>query len=104
MWWSLQLLLLKSFVPLELWVAFGTGSIFRFIAVHEMVDAMVPEMSAVLPIFHAFTGCDTVSGFSRRGKETTWDVWAVGLYPEAMEAFEEVSTAHNTSEKKRVNY
>ena len=36
-----------ALVPLELWVAFGTGSIFRFIAVHEMVDAMVPEMSAV---------------------------------------------------------
>ena len=63
----------KVFYPQELWVAFGTGSIFRFIAVHKIFDAMGPETSAVLPIFHAFTGCDTVSGISGRGKVTPWD-------------------------------
>ena len=63
----------KVFCPQELWVAFGTGSNFRFIAVHKVVDAMGSENSAVLPIVHAFTGHDTVSGFSGRGKKTAWD-------------------------------
>ena len=26
-------------------------------------------------MFHAFTGCDTVSSFSGRGKKTAWDTW-----------------------------
>ena len=31
-------------------------------------------------MFHALTGCDTVSFFSGRGKKTVWDVWKV--FPE----------------------
>ena len=60
----------KVFCPQELWVAFGTGPNFRFIAVHKIVDAMGPKKSSVLPIFHALTGCDTVFGFSGIGKKT----------------------------------
>ena len=26
-------------------------------------------------MFHAFTGCDTVSSFGGRGKKTAWDTW-----------------------------
>ena len=26
-------------------------------------------------MFHAITGCDTVSSFAGRGKKTAWDVW-----------------------------
>ena len=26
-------------------------------------------------MFHAFTGCDTVSSFDGRGKKTAWDTW-----------------------------
>ena len=26
-------------------------------------------------MFHAFTGCDTVSRFGGRGKRTAWDIW-----------------------------
>ena len=29
----------------------------------------------VLPMFHAFTGCDTVSSFAGRGKKTAFDIW-----------------------------
>ena len=29
----------------------------------------------ILPMFHAFTGCDTVSSFGGRGKRTAWDTW-----------------------------
>ena len=31
-------------------------------------------------MFHALTGCDTVSYFRGCGKKTAWDVW--GVYPE----------------------
>ena len=59
---------------------------------------MDPRKSAVLPIFHAFTGCDTVSAFGGRGKKTAWDTWNV--YPEVTEAFEELTKMHgNLTEK-----
>ena len=31
--------------------------------------------SLSLPMFHAFTGCDTVSYFAQIGKKTAWKVW-----------------------------
>lgn len=44
-----------------------------------------PDKSEVLPIFHSFTGCDTVSFFNGKGKKTAFDAWSV--YPEAKEGF-----------------
>ena len=38
-----------------------------------------------LPMFHAFTGCDTVSSFSGREKKTAWETWNV--FPEATDKF-----------------
>ena len=34
-------------------------------------------MSQALPIFHAYTGCDTVSSFDTRGKKTACETWKV---------------------------
>ena len=48
---------------LDLWVAFGTGSNFRYIAAHEIATKLGQVVSKALPVFHAFTGCDTVSSF-----------------------------------------
>ena len=59
----------------ELWVAFGVGKNFRFIAAHEIAKALGPDGCVALPMFHAFTGCDTVSFFGGRGKKTAWDTW-----------------------------
>ena len=59
----------------ELWVAFGVGKNFRFIAAHHIARALGPEKCIALPMFHAFTGCDTVSFFGGRGKKTAWDTW-----------------------------
>ena len=50
----------------ELWVAFGVGKRFRFIAAHEFARAL--GRARCLPMFHAFTGCDTVSYFGGKGK------------------------------------
>ena len=66
--------------PDELWVAFGTGGHFRFIPIHEVAVAVGPRKSATLPLFHALTGCDTVSSFAGIGKKTAWVAWNV--YPE----------------------
>ena len=61
----------------ELWVAFGTGKSFRFLVVHEMAQALGPDKCRGLPAFHAFTGCDTVSSFGGRSKNTAWETWKV---------------------------
>lgn len=59
----------------EVWIAFGVGSSFRCIAVHEIVSTLSASECKNLPVFHAFTGCDTVSTFTGRGKKTAWQVW-----------------------------
>ena len=72
-------------------MAFGTGGHFRFIPIHEVAAAVDPRKSANLPLFHALTGCDTVSSFAGIGKKTAWAAWNV--YPEVTEAFEELHMA-----------
>ena len=52
----------------ELWIAFGAGKNFRYLPAHEMTNALGPDRCVALPMFHAFTGCDTVSCFGGRGK------------------------------------
>jgi hypothetical protein len=59
----------------ELWLAFGTGKNFRYLAAHEMAACLGPEMSCSLPMFHALTGCDTVSNFAGHGKKRAWSTW-----------------------------
>ena len=69
----------------ELWVAFGAGKNFRYLPAHEMANALGPDRCVALPMFHAFTGCDTVSCFGGRGKRTAWDIW--NAYDEVTPAF-----------------
>jgi len=59
--------------PEELWIAFGTGSNFCHIPIHEVVATMDPKVCATLHVFHAFTGCDTTSAFVGRGKKAAWN-------------------------------
>ena len=69
----------------ELWVAFGVGKHFRHIPAHEIAKALGPSSCIGLPMFHALTGCDTVSFFGGRGKKTAWEVWKV--YADVTPAF-----------------
>ncbi len=71
----------------NLWVAFGTGKFFRYIPIHEIVASIGPRKSQALPMFHAYTGCDTVSAFATRGKKSAWDTW---------KAFEDITTTFLT--------
>jgi len=59
-----------------------------------MVIKLDPRTCATLPVFRAFTGCDTVSAFTARGKKTAWDTWTD--LPDVTEAFEE-RAVHVTS-------
>ena len=59
----------------ELWVAFGHGKTFRYIAAHSMATKLGAESCQGLLFLHAFSGCDTVSSFCGIGKKTAWDVW-----------------------------
>ena len=54
----------------EVWLAFGTGKSFRYLAAHQIAACLGPEKSSALPMFHALTGCDTVSSFVGHGKKT----------------------------------
>ena len=59
----------------EVWVSFGVGKAFRFLAAHEMARALGPEKAQALPMFHALTRCDTVSCFAGHGKRSAWAAW-----------------------------
>ena len=59
----------------ELWLAFGTGKNFRYLAAHKLAHGLGPERAQALPMFHALTGCDTVSSFAGHGKKTAWATW-----------------------------
>ena len=62
---------------LKLFIAFGTHKNFRYINVNDLAIFLGNEKSKVLPMFHAFTGCDTVSFFASRGKKSAMDTWSV---------------------------
>ena len=51
---------------LELWVAFGTVNHLQDISAREIATKLGAQVSRALPVFHAFTGCDTVSCFGGR--------------------------------------
>ena len=59
----------------QLWIVFGTGKHLRYIPAHEIATSLGAEKAQTLPMFHAFTGCDTVSSFAGKGKKTALDTW-----------------------------
>jgi hypothetical protein len=61
----------------ELWITFSSGKHLCNIPVHSIASILGPGKASVLPMFHALTGCDTVSFFGGSGKKTAWDVWDV---------------------------
>ncbi|KAK3923417.1 Envelopment polyprotein [Frankliniella fusca] len=79
-----------SCVPLlsgikELWLHIGTGNNQKFIAVHNVSASLGPAMSRALPVFHALTGCDQISSFRGRSKNSAFEAWM--SFPEVTNAF-----------------
>ena len=70
----------------ELWVSFGVGTHFRQIAIHEIVKNVNEK---ALMLFHAISGCDTVSSFLGRGKKSAWLAWS--SFPSVTDAFLDLS-------------
>ncbi|ELU07992.1 hypothetical protein CAPTEDRAFT_216620 [Capitella teleta] len=81
--------------PAKLWIAFGSGRNFRHLPVHEIVNCLGFSRCSSLPLFHAMTGCDTVSAFYGRGKRTAWETWQ--SYPEVTEAFQKCVSSDTVS-------
>ena len=57
---------------LNLSIAFGTGTHFRYLNVNNLANSTSPDKANVLSIFHAITGCDTISFFAGKGKISAW--------------------------------
>ena len=57
----------------QLWITFGTGKHLSYIPAHEIATSLGAEKAQALPMFHAFTGCDTVSLFAGKGKKTAFN-------------------------------
>ena len=60
----------------ELWVALGVSSSLRYIPAHEIANSLGPQKSRSLPVFHTYSGCDTVSAFHGKGKKSAWNTWS----------------------------
>ena len=73
----------------ELWTSFGTGKHFRYIAIHDIASKLGPDTCKALPVFHAMTGCDTVSFIAGRGKLKAWETWMAS--PPVTQAFLELA-------------
>ena len=73
----------------ELQVLYGIGKHARYLPVHTIASTLGPDKASVLPLFHALTGCDSISFFESRGKKTAWDVWDV--FPELTPALKELN-------------
>ena len=74
----------------DLWIHFGTGKHAHLIAAHTLSAALGANRSATMPMFHAVTGCDTVSCFFGKGKKSAWDAWK--LYEDVTDAFISLSS------------
>ena len=60
----------KSFVPSSVYIKCGTQARTRYIGITHVVQRHGSEVCRCLPGLHAFTGCDSVSAFSGKGKMT----------------------------------
>ena len=54
---------------IHLWIAYGVGKHFRYLAAHEIATTLGPSKCTALPFFRALSGCDIVSFFHGYGKK-----------------------------------
>ena len=58
-----------------MWICFAVGEKTRFISIHDISHSLGPDKVAGLPLYHTFSGCNTVSGFCRIGTKTALSTW-----------------------------
>ena len=76
----------SMYADLNIWVAFGMGKNFQYFHMNSICQSLGERKCRGLPFFHAFTGCDTTSQFSGKGKKSSWEAWK--SYSDATGAFE----------------
>lgn len=69
--------ILAKYPIADIWVAFGMGKKYRMYHINSICEHLGEERSRALPIFHAFTGCDTTSAFRGKGKKSAWQTWSI---------------------------
>jgi len=60
---------------IDIWVAFGMGKNYRFYHISAICASLEEQQSRALPVFHAFSGCDTTSAFRGKRKKSVWQAW-----------------------------
>ena len=65
----------------EVWVAIGSGNTLQYMAAHQIEAHLGSEKSCALPLFHALTGCDTMSVFARHGNKIWMDYNIIEFIP-----------------------
>ena len=58
----------KSFIPSSMFIKCSSQTRVKYLDVSRIVERIGASTCKSLLGFHAFTGCDTVSAFQRRGK------------------------------------
>ena len=58
----------------ELWIELGVDKYRRYIPIHTCAKTLGTKLCSNLTLWHALTGCDTVSSFNGNGKKTAWKV------------------------------
>src|SRR6218665_3059855 len=74
----------------KLCVAFGQLNKRRWMPIHTLFEKLGKEKSRALMFFHAFSGCDNVSGFKGKGKTMLFETWS--SFPDATQTFMKLSS------------
>ena len=61
------------------------GKNYRLYHINRICESLGEPRSRALPVFHAFSGCDTTSAFNGKGKKSLWQAWQA--YDDATETF-----------------
>ena len=69
----------------NIYIQFGVGDNKKILNAHAIRSEIGMDKALALPVFHAFTGCDTVSSFKSIGKKTAWERWKT--FADVTEAF-----------------
>ena len=80
-----SLLLLSKCSDIDIWVAFGSGKNFQNFSINKICGSLGQARCTALPMYHAFSGCDTTSQFLGKGKKSSWEAW--NAFPEVTDAF-----------------
>ena len=55
-----------------IWVAFEADRHYRFYSINVICCTIREPRPPAIPVFHAFSGCDTTSAFNGKGKKSVW--------------------------------